>query len=388
MSQILAADFPIDPTTTSGTALSQVLNRFADAEHTNNSGATAPPNTTPGMFWLDTSSGANGVLKMRDSPNTGWLPVFNSALPPVTPAGGTFTGNLTISNADPALILNRNAGATAHIARLLGQVGGLARWDLILGEGTAEAGANAGSLFQIRRYTDAGAVIDSPFVIDRATGRVVVAGLGVVSGGTSIAQFGALGLSLTDAVQVGASATATQNLVIRTNKDGTFTMARGNAGATTQDLLTIDAAGVVKARFKVPTFSAYQSAAQSINNGAIIKVLMPNEEYDNASCYDTGLSRYTPNVPGWYWFAGVVSGNFSAGGYTSASVYKNGVGAGAGVINSTAGQYSGMPAFRLVYMNGTTDYAELFMTQNSGGTQTTLPGIDKVHFEGFLVAAD
>lgn len=44
-------------------------------------------------------------------------------------------------------------------------------------------------------------------------------------------------------VQLGDSATATQNLVIRTNVDGTFTIARGNAGATTQDILTIAANG-------------------------------------------------------------------------------------------------------------------------------------------------
>lgn len=46
-------------------------------------------------------------------------------------------------------------------------------------------------------------------------------------------------------VQLGDSLTATQNLVIRTNVDGTFTLARGNAGATTQDILTIDANGLV-----------------------------------------------------------------------------------------------------------------------------------------------
>jgi hypothetical protein len=46
-----------------------------------------------------------------------------------------------------------------------------------------------------------------------------------------------------NAVQLGDSSTATQNLTIRTNADGTFTIARGNVGATTQDILTIDASG-------------------------------------------------------------------------------------------------------------------------------------------------
>jgi hypothetical protein len=47
------------------------------------------------------------------------------------------------------------------------------------------------------------------------------------------------------AIQVGDSGTATQNLSITSNVDGTFTIARGNLGATTQDIFTIDANGVI-----------------------------------------------------------------------------------------------------------------------------------------------
>ena len=47
----------------------------------------------------------------------------------------------------------------------------------------------------------------------------------------------------TPAVQVGLSGTATQNFTLTTGADGTATLARGNVGATTQDVLTIDAAG-------------------------------------------------------------------------------------------------------------------------------------------------
>lgn len=53
-------------------------------------------------------------------------------------------------------------------------------------------------------------------------------------------------------VQLGDSATATQNLVIRTNVDGTFTLARGNAGATTQDILLIDANGNISGGSAAP----------------------------------------------------------------------------------------------------------------------------------------
>lgn len=46
-------------------------------------------------------------------------------------------------------------------------------------------------------------------------------------------------------VQLGDSATATQNFVWQTNVDGTTKLARGNVGATTQDILTVDATGKV-----------------------------------------------------------------------------------------------------------------------------------------------
>lgn len=47
----------------------------------------------------------------------------------------------------------------------------------------------------------------------------------------------------TNQVQLGDSATPTNNFVWLTNVDGTAKLARGNIGATTQDILTVDAAG-------------------------------------------------------------------------------------------------------------------------------------------------
>lgn len=48
-------------------------------------------------------------------------------------------------------------------------------------------------------------------------------------------------------LQLGDSVTATQNFVLQSNVDGSAKLARGNAGATTQDILTVDASGNVNA---------------------------------------------------------------------------------------------------------------------------------------------
>jgi hypothetical protein len=84
MAQELSSDFPIDPNTTSGTALADILNRQNSALQSSNSGAAAPPSTYPGMLWLDTSTSASGVLKVRNADNTGWITLADTASPPPT----------------------------------------------------------------------------------------------------------------------------------------------------------------------------------------------------------------------------------------------------------------------------------------------------------------
>ena len=54
MAQVLATDFPIDPTVTSGTQLADILNRWHSAAGTNYSGATRPAGITAGGTWVKT----------------------------------------------------------------------------------------------------------------------------------------------------------------------------------------------------------------------------------------------------------------------------------------------------------------------------------------------
>ena len=79
----------------------------------------------------------------------------------------------------------------------------------------------------------------------------------------------------TNAVQLGDSATATQNFTLRTNVDGTATLARGNVGATTQDILTIDAAGVAsllgKLVFSRGNVLGTVSQAGGVPTGAVVE---------------------------------------------------------------------------------------------------------------------
>ena len=82
---------------------------------------------------------------------------------------GSFTGDLTLgSNAGGQRAAFINAAANTN--RFLGfQSAGVGRWYLLTNSST-ESGSNTGSPFMIRALTDAGAVIDDPITIIRASG--------------------------------------------------------------------------------------------------------------------------------------------------------------------------------------------------------------------------
>jgi len=85
---------------------------------------------------------------------------------------GAITNLNAGKNTANTLILNKTVVANGN--PILGETNGVMRWAIQIGDGTAEAGSNAGSLFAVSRYTDAGAFIDSPILISRATGQITV----------------------------------------------------------------------------------------------------------------------------------------------------------------------------------------------------------------------
>lgn len=92
----------------------------------------------------------------------------------VAKAGDTMTGDLTISKANPALVLNKTAAG--QNAGVYGYINNLTRWFMALGDAAAESGSNVGSDFSIYRYSDAGAFLDNPLTIKRSTGNATFAG--------------------------------------------------------------------------------------------------------------------------------------------------------------------------------------------------------------------
>lgn len=80
----------------------------------------------------------------------------------------TAAGNVTVAKPFPAIYLAKAESGQA--ASIYGALEGALRWAVALGDGATESGSNSGSGLTISRYTDAGALIDIPFSINRASG--------------------------------------------------------------------------------------------------------------------------------------------------------------------------------------------------------------------------
>lgn len=140
-------------------------------------------------------------------------------------------------------------------------------------------------------------------------------------------------------------------------------------------------AGTIQGTGYGPAFSAYASVGTSTTQNTFTKLTFDQEEYDTANCFAS--SRFTPNVAGYYYIIGSVSAGYAT---QILSVYKNGSEYKRGTQVASSGAYltlSGAAAY--VYLNGSTDYIELYWWQGSSGTQTSGTGQQSTYFQGAMV---
>jgi hypothetical protein len=181
---------------------------------------------------------------------------------------------------------------------------------------------------------------------------------------------------------------------IQGNASGTgiFTIASPNSN-TNRTLTLPDNTGTVLTTGSTfgstgPAFSAYADTAQTITASTWTKVTFGVEEFDTNSNFAS--SRFTPTVAGYYQFNAQVlckaSSTLSA---VSLTFYKNGAGFTRSFGMSIS---SGEPAISgscLIYLNGSTDYVEVYGFINGTGTITF--GFNDTaitsRFSGFLARA-
>ena len=160
-------------------------------------------------------------------------------------------------------------------------------------------------------------------------------------------------------------------------------------GSVTQAKLAAGVAG------NGPAFSATLSGNQTLAFNTLTRLPFNTETYDTNNCYDpTTNYRFTPNVAGYYSINSNVkfNGTFTRQYYFDVRIFKNGslfnqALAGVSIAMGNGQDFNVCPS-ALVYMNGTTDYVEIYAYQydyTASGTMNIIASTTS--FSGFMVRA-
>lgn len=182
---------------------------------------------------------------------------------------------------------------------------------------------------------------------------------------------------------------------IITTADNTGTLNLQSGGTT---IATINSTGLSMASGKVlaptgPAFSAQRNTTQTFSANTFSKVQCNAEDFDTNSNYDNATNyRFTPTVAGYYQLNGTITLiSTSTNDRQILAFFKNNsqvfrpvdlrisMGTAITMINGTG----------LLYMNGSTDYVELFVYASGSGTFTiAAQGAGELStFSGFLARA-
>jgi hypothetical protein len=295
----------------------------------NNSGATEPATKYAYQWWADTTT---GLLKIRNAANNAWVTV----------------GTLASANLGLATL-----GVTAGTAVQVDQ--SVTAW-------TRSATTTLGTTLN-------GTLSDTSTTITAFNG---VAG---VTYHVRALGAGSITYHATDLI-------ITQGLASITTAAGDTFDVEMLTGTTSRVKNYI--------RAVPPAFKAYlPTTNQAVTSGVSTKVALSAESYDRSGAFDSTTNyRFTPAIAGWYQINGSVyaSANVTTITETYCEIKKNGT-------RDTLGNIYSGPAISqfssgvsdLIYMNGTTDYLELYATI-TGTSPVIVWGSVNSFLSGYLVS--
>jgi len=141
--------------------------------------------------------------------------------------------------------------------------------------------------------------------------------------------------------------------------------------------------------FKKPGFSATKNDVNqtAIATGTYTKVTATTEEFDAEACYDAANSKLQPSVPGYYLVSGCITFvDIGDQKICVASIYKNGAAYKSGATTCSGTQYPSPSVSVVVYLNGSTDYVELYGYHNHGSNRDIYGGTTRTYFQAVKVA--
>jgi hypothetical protein len=144
------------------------------------------------------------------------------------------------------------------------------------------------------------------------------------------------------------NASTTSGLVMTSDLSGVLTFQQGG--------VSLPNGGVA------PAFSAYLGTTQTVTTSVFTKVQCNTIEFDTNSNYDNATNyRFTPTVAGYYQVSGQIATSAVTNSTSISAIYKNGVAFKYGNFFASATTTAARAnVSALIYMNGSTDYIELY----------------------------
>jgi hypothetical protein len=172
------------------------------------------------------------------------------------------------------------------------------------------------------------------------------------------------------------------SVIIAGNTSGTITLdAPAVAGTTTLTLPTTTSTLAING----PAFNAYLNSAQTVTGGTFTKATLDVEEFDTNSNFAS--SRFTPTIAGYYQINTLLRfvTTVSLSNITN-SIYKNGAEYKRVQLNGvTFTADINLSNSCVVYLNGSTDYIELYGFTSGSGTLSFGGGTSATSMSGALV---
>jgi hypothetical protein len=169
------------------------------------------------------------------------------------------------------------------------------------------------------------------------------------------------------------------SVIISGDTSGAITLAAPAVSGTNTATLPA-ATGTVMVSGNMPAFSYGQTVAQTLSAGTFTKITFTTSDFDTTSGMFSS-SRFTPTVNGYYQINACVS-NSGSGGELLPAVYRNGAAYRYG-NDALSGSLVGSTISALVYLNGSTDYVEIWGYFSTG--QNTSAQVLRTYFQGCLV---
>jgi hypothetical protein len=136
--------------------------------------------------------------------------------------------------------------------------------------------------------------------------------------------------------------------------------------------------------------SVCKSVSQAIASATFTKVTLNSVSADPQSWWNAANSRWIPTIPGYYQVDAMLTYNLTTNGLYEAHIVRNGF-TQTNILMPANSAISGFVAGTLsavVYMNGSTDYLELYTFQNSGVSQNVDGNTLRTNFAISLVGAN